>query len=212
MMLEHPVDVSEDAGLKGVSISRWPGVSGFFECGGNCVVDGGVVKPPATACCDGLLQPTLGNGGEEPLGDQAGCEDEAGRDAESLGADEPRWSEEDERGNKMGESRCEVHGDTAPERVADETEGGVPCPGERGGCEGEKGLGGVESGVVGEIADTVGEAAAEEVEEHHAAALLVYEGVGDLGECHGGGADAVDEEDFRPGLGPPFIHAGRAIL
>lgn len=47
-----------------------------------------------------------------------------------------------------------------------------------------------------EVADAVGEAAAEEVEEHDAAAFLVDEGVGERAEGHAGGADAVDEEDF----------------
>lgn len=64
----------------------------------------------------------------------------------------------------MGEGGCEVDGYAAAEGVADEIEGGGTGPGERGRGEGEEDLRGVKAGVVREVANAVGEAAAEEVE------------------------------------------------
>jgi NTP pyrophosphatase (non-canonical NTP hydrolase) len=63
----------------------------------------------------------------------------------------------------VGEGVGEVDGDAASEGVADEAESIVAGPGERAGGEGQQDLCGVETNIVGEVADAVREAAAEEI-------------------------------------------------
>lgn len=64
---------------------------------------------------------------------------------------------------------------------------------------------------MGEVADAVGEATAEEVEEHDTAAAG-GEGVGDGAKGHAGGGDAVDENDLGASSGAPFVDADGAVL
>lgn len=85
---------------------------------------------------------------------------------------------------------------------------------------------------MGEVADAVCEAAAEEVlgclvrlftyserlkcgvgtHEYHDAVAAVGHGLRQFGNGHAGCRDAVDEEYLLPVLGPPFIHPHSPIL
>lgn len=210
VVVKHPVDVAQDLALEwGRAIVR-TGVGGFGEGGGDGVRGdgGGGVVGALAAGGDGPLQATLGNGGEKPLGDEAGGEDEASYDAEVLGADKPGRGEKDERGDHVWECGGEVDGDSATHAVADEPEGGRARPGEGRGGKGQKNLGGVEPSIMRQISDSVAEPSPEQVKEHDPTSLFFDQGVSQLLKRLTRRADAMNKDYLGARLRPPFIDAG----
>lgn len=172
-----------------------------------------LARPLGGSASDGLLQLPPGEGGEDALRDQAGGEDEPGDGTEALLADHAGGGEQDQAPDGGRERGGKVDGDAAAERVAGQVEaaGATVHPRQGGRSEGAQSLRDVQPRIVGQVADTVGEAAAEQVKEHDAVATG-GQAVGELGQRLARGGDAVDEEYLAAGRGAELVYSHGSIL
>lgn len=109
------------------------------------------------------LQPPAQQPPEQPPGQQTLRVQQAAAEAQVRRADEPPGTHEGEGAQGTGGVGGEGGGQGAAEGEANEVEGLVAGPGERGGQEGEEELARVETVVVGEVRWRIGVSAAEEV-------------------------------------------------
>ncbi|KFX96555.1 hypothetical protein O988_05254, partial [Pseudogymnoascus sp. VKM F-3808] len=82
---------------------------------------------------------------QEGFGDETGAVEDLRAGGHVLWSYQPRWGEEDQFADQMGEVRREPRCDAASQRVTQETEALGDAPGEGGGGEHEEELGGVEA-------------------------------------------------------------------
>jgi hypothetical protein len=206
----HPTNVEENMSLEGNELLLVR-VCGSFRKGHVSLRIAGFGAFGNLGSGDRLLESLAGELGEDALWDKTGREEDTGDGAEALRADKTCRGQENEIFNQVREGIGKVNSDTATKRVADKSEAIIASPGELARGKNEENLCGVEPRVVGEIAYTVAEASAKEVEEHDTATTL-YKGVGEVHEGDAACGDAMHEENLGTILRTPFIDADRAIL